>query len=69
MATIALTHAGIGNGKFEVAAPKHETSVYRKDSPPDIKAEARDLLIKYSGVVPDEVDAHVQALVRVALPT
>lgn len=60
---MSLKQAIIGNEKFEEAAPKDETSVYRNHSPPTIKPEARELLAKYSGVEPGEIDAHVLALV------
>lgn len=57
------TQTIIGNGKFDAAAPKDETSVYRNQLPPSIKPEARKLLVEYSKIDPDEVDTHVLALV------
>ncbi|TLD32234.1 methyltransferase domain-containing protein [Venturia nashicola] len=59
---MAPTQTIIGDGKFDKAAPSDETSVYRNELPLSIKPEARELLVSYSGVDPDEVDAHVLAL-------
>ncbi|KAE9976507.1 hypothetical protein EG327_008008 [Venturia inaequalis] len=59
---MAPTQTIIGNGKFDATAANDETSVYRNRLPPSIKPEARELLVKYSGVGPEEIDAHVLAL-------
>lgn len=47
-------------------AAKKNAASYRADIPPEV-APARHLLEHYSGIAPEDVDAHIFAIVRRAL--